>query len=79
MNAMLTGTMGTAVENTVCFHAVANDTASTMSTLWCNGMNGTFKTIEYMGFTIQSHFKIFIVLIAANFACGLLFIGRKIS
>jgi hypothetical protein len=68
VDAVPAGAVSAAVENTVRFHTVANHTATTMSTFWRNSVNGTFKTIEDMGLTAQTHFNTLIILITANLA-----------
>jgi hypothetical protein len=60
--------MGTAEEDTVHLHAMTKDTASAMGTGGCQGMDGTFKAIEYMCLTVLAHFKTFVILVAAHLA-----------
>jgi hypothetical protein len=46
MDPMLLGTMRTAIENAVCFHAMTDNTAATMGARWRQSVNGAFETVE---------------------------------
>jgi hypothetical protein len=46
MDPVLFGTMGAAIEDAVCFHAVANDAAAAMCAGGRQGMDGTFEAIK---------------------------------
>lgn len=60
--------MGAAIHHATGFMPVTDDTAATMRTLWGEGMNGAFKTVEVMRNSIHHNFERFIVLISAHFA-----------
>jgi len=67
MNAMLAGTMGATVEDTICLHTMTYNLTAAMGTFGRDGMDGALKTIKYVHLTItQPHLKTFIILIAAD-------------
>jgi hypothetical protein len=67
MDAMLAGTVGTAIEDPFGFHAVTNDLTPTVSARGRKRVDGTFETIEYMRFTIvHAHLKTFIIFVSAQ-------------
>jgi len=67
VDAVFAGTVGTAEEDPVGFHAVTNDLTSTVGTFGCKRVDGAFETVKYMRFTIHSHLKTFIVVVSAYF------------
>jgi hypothetical protein len=79
VDAVLVGTMCTAEKDTVHLHAMTKDTASAVGTGGRQGMDGTFKAIEYMRFTILAHFKAFVILVSAHLANSQSAVARKIS
>jgi hypothetical protein len=48
VNAVLLGTMGAAIENTISFHTVSDHTAATMGTGGRQGVDSALETIENM-------------------------------
>jgi len=64
---MLAGAMGTTVKDIFRFHTMTDDSAATMRTYRCQGMNGTFETIKDMRLASDPHFEAFIVHVAADF------------
>ena len=64
---MLAGTVSTAIEYPVRFHAVTDNPAAAMGAGWRQGVDGTFETIEHMRLTIDPHFKTLIVHVSAYF------------
>jgi hypothetical protein len=70
MDAILFGTMGTAEEDTIHLHAMTDDPAATMRARGRQGVDGAFKAIEYMRFTVLAHLKTFVILVAAYLTCG---------
>jgi len=63
---MRTGTVGTAEEDIIGFHAMTNDLTTTVGAFGGKRVDGTFETIEDMGFTIRAHLKTFIVFVSAH-------------
>jgi hypothetical protein len=64
---MLAGTVGTTIEDPFGFHAVTNDLTSAVSTFGRKRVDGAFKTVEYMRFTIvHAHLKTFIIFVSAQ-------------
>jgi hypothetical protein len=70
VDAILVGTMGTAEEDPIHLHTVTNDTTATMRACRCQGVNGTFKAIEYMRLTVLSDLKTFVIFVATYLAFG---------
>src|SRR6266540_5905534 len=67
VDSMLTGTVGTAVKDTIRLHAVTDDPATAVRAGWCQCMDRTFKAIEDMRLTSDPHLKTFIVHIPTHF------------
>jgi len=70
MDAVLLGTMGTTEKDTIHLHAVTNDSTSTMRARRCQGMDGAFEAIEYMGLAVLAHFKTLVICVAAYLTFG---------
>lgn len=66
VNAIFSCTMSGAVEQTFGFHTMTDDMAATMHAVWRQRVNGTFKTIEDVLFTIYSDLKTFVVFIPTD-------------
>ena len=67
MDAVLAGTVSTAIKNAVRLHAVPDDPAAAVRAGRRQGVNGTFETIEDMRLTIDPHFETFIIYIPTYF------------
>jgi len=63
-------TMGTAVEEAIGFDTMTDDHASAVLALGSKGVNGAFKRIECMRFSILHDLERFIIIVAANFTLG---------
>jgi len=77
MDAVLAGTVRTAVEDAFGFHAMANDLASTMSAFWRKSMDGAFETVEYVRFSARSDLKASVVFVSAYLAFAEMPIASK--
>src|SRR5687767_11363929 len=67
MNPVLLSTVGTAIEDAICLHAVTNHPAPAMRASGRQRVDGTFETVEDVRFTLHSYFKTLIVYITAYF------------
>ena len=67
MDAVLAGTVSTAIKNAVRLHAVPDDPATAVRAGGRQGVNGTFETIEDMRLTIDPHFETFVIHIPTYF------------
>lgn len=72
MDAMLTGTVSTAIQSICRFHAMTDYTAAAMGTRGGKRMNRAFEAVKNMRFATHPHLKTFIVSIAAYFTGGCL-------
>lgn len=66
-DSMLAGTMSTAIEDTIGFHAVTDDPATAVRAGGRQGVDGTFEAIEDMRLAVDPDFKTFVVHIPTDF------------
>jgi hypothetical protein len=66
VNAVFSRTMSGAIEQTFGFHTMTDDLAATMHAVRRQRVNGTFKTIEDVRFTIYPDLKTFVVFIPTD-------------
>ena len=57
------------VEDSLGFHAMAYNSAGTMSTGGRQRVDGTFETVKYVCLATHTHFKTFVIRVATHFAC----------
>jgi hypothetical protein len=62
--------MRATVERPIAFHTVADHLAAAVSALRRQRMNGTLKTIENMGTSLQCDFKRLVILVSTSFTSG---------
>jgi hypothetical protein len=67
MDAMLAGTMSTAIQSIRCLHAMTDNSTAAMSTCGSKRMDRTLEAVEDVRFATHSHLKTFIVSIATYF------------
>ncbi|MDB6067426.1 MAG: hypothetical protein JWR26_3634 [Pedosphaera sp.] len=67
-NSLFMRAMGATEELTACLDPVANDLATAMLTVGCQGMDGAFKTIVIVRNSINHYFEVLIVFVSTNFA-----------
>src|SRR5687768_9841681 len=67
MNPMLLGTVGTAIEDAICLHAMTNHPAPTMGARGRQRMNGAFEAVEDVRLTLHSYFKTLIIYVTTYF------------
>jgi len=68
MNAMLLGTVCTAIKNAIRFHAVTNDSAAAMRASGRQRVDGTLETVEDMRSAAHTNLKTLIINIPTNLA-----------
>ena len=52
------------------FYTVSDDAAATVSTMWCQLMDGALEAVEHVGTPVRTDFKTLVVFVAAHFALG---------
>ena len=62
----LTRTIGAAIKNSVCFHTMADYSASTMVAYWGELVYSAFEAVKRMGVTGRENLERAIVVIAAD-------------
>src|SRR5689334_2225255 len=70
LNAVMLGTMRTAVHFSLRLNAVANDAAFAVRAAGSHGVDGTFKTVEGQRAAILGDSERLVVIIAADIAPG---------
>jgi hypothetical protein len=71
MDAVLAGTVGTAVKLTVAnLHAVPDDHAPAVSAPGRQSMDRAFETVEHMPFIAHHYFERLVIVISTDFTLG---------
>src|SRR5690349_7839848 len=71
--------MGTAVEGTVRFNSMANDSALTMFASWCEHVDSALKGIKHMRGAVACYCNGFIISIPTDFTLLHITISRERS
>jgi hypothetical protein len=66
VDTMLLRTVCTTVKDSICFHAVTDDTATAMRARGRQGVNGAFKAVKNMNLAAPVYFKAFVVNVTAH-------------
>jgi hypothetical protein len=72
MDAVLAGTMSTAIQSIRCLHAMTDNSTAAMSTRGGKRMDRTLEAVKDMRFATHAHLKTFIVGIPTYFTGGCL-------
>src|SRR5690349_24950110 len=78
MNSMLSCTIGTTVDDAIRLHTMPNNSTITMGAAGCQGVNGTFKTVKDMQFSVHLNTKTLVIRISADFTDVLLSGNKEI-